>query len=413
MKKAKTRALQPPRDRNKDEPLLREFEHANLRIQRRMLLATSIVAAVTAIYVTITLLQYFALREQIADARRSGDLALRETRNAQRVDQRAWIGVSKVAPPKSLSDPILMSVSFANSGKTPALAVKMMLHVLILPAGNHDIIASHLDEEPKTRMDGPNDFIFPGVTDTIEGWPFDEHGRRTTLTAQQIAAIEAGTLTIYGHGRVEYQDIFGGAHWLTFCVYWDGEIHDYSACDRGNASDDVAQSATEPAPLTFMTLGHDNGQKHIVRPHRSPVARNGAPQPTLRAASVTVMADHGYPNPGVHIAATLFSASGAVIGETSPAEMTFAKNGDVTCNFRLLPGVGKGIGKNDSIYLRLITMPPPTEMLGSIQWWFYWSDGTKASRSVNTSALPAADGVWPLLHASPIDDENFVNPFPP
>lgn len=114
---------------------LHELERANLVIQRRMFVATCVVAAVTAAYVTITLLQYFALREQIADARRSGDLALRETRNAQRLDQRAWLGVTEFNAPKHLSDHILLSVTLKNSGKTPARAVKMSLHVLALPCG--------------------------------------------------------------------------------------------------------------------------------------------------------------------------------------------------------------------------------------------------------------------------------------
>src|SRR5258707_15835243 len=71
-----------------DEPNIRDLERANLLVQRRMLIVTCIVALVTTCYVTITLLQYFAFREQIVDARRSADQALRETRAAREVDQR-------------------------------------------------------------------------------------------------------------------------------------------------------------------------------------------------------------------------------------------------------------------------------------------------------------------------------------
>jgi hypothetical protein len=410
MRRRKTAARQPhhqPKKRDQsapdnDQPSVRDLEHANLLVQRRMLLVTGIIGFVTACYVTITLLQYFALREQIADARRSGDQALRETRNAQRLDQRAWIGITKVEILKNRPDPALMSITLSNSGKTPALAVKVDFHVLTLPAGNEDIIQSHIEEEPKRRFGGTNDSIHPSATNIVDGWLYDQNGRRTSLTAQQLAAIADGTLTIYGHGRVEYQDVFGRAHWLTFCERWDRELRDYVACGRGNASDDVPKAATEPEPLRMMDIAT---QKPFVPRVETPAPPRES-QPTLASASLLVMADHGYPDPAVKITATLFSSSGTVIGDASPSDMTFAKNGDVTLMFTLRSTARK----YDAIYLRLITTPPPKEMLGSINWTFRWADGTMRSSSVNQSNLPDKDGVWSLWHVNPA---NFsINPFP-
>lgn len=281
---------------------------------------------------------------------------------------------------------------------------------LLCPAGNEDIIDSHLKEEPQARISGPNDSIEPNSTESIDGWPFDEKGHRTTLTAQQIAEIAAGTLTIYGHGRAEYQDVFGRPHWLTFCLYWNHELHDYVACGRGNASDDVPKSATEPEPLQYWTQPRSpDGKARAVPVPSKPLPPLSDPsrQLTLASASLTLISEKGYPDRTVKVAATLVSASGKTIGEVSSSEMTYLQgNKYPTWKFKLQATAKR----YDDIYLRLATTPPPKEMLNGIQYTFYWSDGTMNSSSLGTSELPGDDGIWTLFHVNPVDLS--ISPFP-
>lgn len=195
-----------------------------LRIQRRMLHTNWLLVAVTAAYVAVTALQYLAFKAQIADAqraaadsRRSADAALADARRGLQIDQRAWLGFTRTIRPKALSDRVLITLGLSNTGRTPAIAVEVSLHAVLLPAGNYDIIEAHVNKE---RMDqwskggATNDFIFPNVTDFVDGELNDRHRRRETLTPSQISDIQNGISTLYAHGRVDYRDIFDKRHWL-------------------------------------------------------------------------------------------------------------------------------------------------------------------------------------------------------
>ncbi len=64
-------------------------------------------------------------------------------------------------------------------------------------------------------------------------------GRSSSGEPQHYDAVMSGSLTVYVHGRVVYQDVFRHPHWFTFCYHMMPE-YDFSwaLCSGGHQVDD-------------------------------------------------------------------------------------------------------------------------------------------------------------------------------
>jgi hypothetical protein len=126
-------------------------------------------------------------------------------------------------------------------------------------------------------------------------------------------------------------------------------------------------------------------------------ASTDPPPPVLLAASLTLHAKDGYPNSSVVVAAQLLSESKEIVAETIPTATVHKPDGSITCVFE----VESRILKNDLLFLRLFTTPPPTRPVGSIQWSFWWADRTYSGMSLWTSEVPT-EPEWYDFRVNPI-----------
>lgn len=165
-------------------------------------------------------------------ARQSADAAKKAAdtaASALRLDQRAWIVVRYPTIPLNDGAPIVVPLTMENIGKTVAKHVRGDIAVYILKAG----------EDPDLNYGpghthysfGPTGSFIPNTPDVMN-WIAIREGKEIVLTPITHTEVVDGRSLITIHGRIEYQDIFGVAHWLTFCQETGGGVPRASGCDK-------------------------------------------------------------------------------------------------------------------------------------------------------------------------------------
>lgn len=106
-------------------------------------------------------------------------------------------------------------VTIQNIGKTPAKNLKTTF--VIEPA----------EKDGAPNFDYTNDqkaivgLLSPGVNHKLTLRPVNSRstGEERPLTQELADAITSGRTRIFVHGRVDYEDIFGQPHWISFCAH--------------------------------------------------------------------------------------------------------------------------------------------------------------------------------------------------
>ena len=150
--------------------------------------------------------------------------------DASRLDERAWVGVSEMLPPKrQVGEQLIVTAVFRNSGKTPARNAVFAAAAELVLKGQKP----HLPEQtlPARAL------IQPDALFHIEFGQYD-----LKQDATDVLRINNREVEIWVHGRVDYEDIFGTKHWTTLCFQFvpgdKGGIGGFAACQTGNDTDD-------------------------------------------------------------------------------------------------------------------------------------------------------------------------------
>ncbi|HWC61305.1 MAG TPA: hypothetical protein VHC44_16545 [Verrucomicrobiae bacterium] len=149
-------------------------------------------------------IQMNASLEQMKANRRQAIAAeqqLKDIRDAQRLDERAWVVASDYEPVPS-GDLVYFKVFLKNSGKTPAV------NCFGIGYSTNDI--TNIPENDIKPTKEPNaGLLAPGATEAISIGMFPK---------QQIWDVKTNGGTLYLAGTIWYDDIFGSNHWSQFCV---------------------------------------------------------------------------------------------------------------------------------------------------------------------------------------------------
>ena len=135
--------------------------------------------------------------------------AVRQASDAMKLDQRAWVGVYEV---KSIPSSTDTSISFENTGKTPAI--------------NFSVAASSSDSKDSEERPIPGNSVIVPSGKFHSNVVFEDESKKTKM--------------LYVHGTVRYWTIFGNQHWTRFCYLHEGDSLGFSPCDSGNAVDSNA-----------------------------------------------------------------------------------------------------------------------------------------------------------------------------
>jgi len=163
--------------------------------------------------------------------------ALNKTDAIMKIDQRAWVGVEYIQPVPSIpavGKSFAASIRLKNTGKTPAQHIAQSGY--LDPVKTLNDINFSKDGENK-QADG---VLMPGGEITIPVTPLGNAITKSPaiFTQELIDYIGNDEGKIVAHGRIDYNDIFGDPHWITYCgflrVPFDGS---FAFCDTHNDTD--------------------------------------------------------------------------------------------------------------------------------------------------------------------------------
>jgi hypothetical protein len=151
--------------------------------------------------------------------------AVGDAREATRVDQRAWLGVSEtVAVPLTVGEQLRVSVKFVNSGKTPALHLSEAAAWLLLPASQQPDLPNAL----LGHVSATNGVVAPGS-------PRTDSVAVGSVTQDDINALNSGAYVFYIVGQMNYEDVFGEKHQTNYCLRRDPASTGLVDCNTFNS----------------------------------------------------------------------------------------------------------------------------------------------------------------------------------
>ncbi len=170
--------------------------------------------------------------KRVADqSARLAQSSLRANIGIARRDQRAWVGVTKVSAGRVSNNAGFLVVNevettleatVANTGKSPALHVRNVFRMELLPAGEslHPDYSISQKEQSDTVIQ-PTMFIFPTAT------------FRAMMPAE-VDSLRAGHTRLYFYGRLTYNDTFGRSHKTEFCAFVQPDLKIAASCESNN-----------------------------------------------------------------------------------------------------------------------------------------------------------------------------------
>ncbi|HET9400629.1 MAG TPA: hypothetical protein VFO34_06735 [Candidatus Acidoferrales bacterium] len=157
-----------------------------------------------------------ALEKTLAQSKAALDASIKSFRN----DQRAWVSVldTRLDREPVIAQELIVRYALANTGKTPAMHVGVKTGIF-LSAG--EPIKSDWEND---KLTNPNGVLFPASINRSGSISLDG-GKISFATLQ---AYQSHLTAIYLRVRVEYDDVFGGHHWIETCsVHGSGEPLEY------------------------------------------------------------------------------------------------------------------------------------------------------------------------------------------
>jgi hypothetical protein len=146
------------------------------------------------------------------------------------IAQRAWVyAVVHPASPEHFAAGKLFDirVTTKNTGRTPAIGVRSAAYrTTIFKKASPDLALS----EPVYR---DKDYVKQGNIAPDSARYSDLVYNLTEEDVKRIDSLEA---RIYVYGRIEYEDVFGTPHWMTFCTFLIPG-GDFALCSKNNDMD--------------------------------------------------------------------------------------------------------------------------------------------------------------------------------
>lgn len=170
---------------------------------------------------------------QLKAAADNAKASIEATKEAMRLDQRAWLGASDYTYSIAESGPIDSSASVTNTGKTPAL------NILCKTSGTTKVKGYVLRD---------SDIVYPSEMPIVkEGTLFpNQHfplkANATAMNSEKqkiwFDNVQSGDWIQYFFGEVRYKDAFGRDHWTHFCTQFVPGTKSGTPCPIYNETDD-------------------------------------------------------------------------------------------------------------------------------------------------------------------------------
>jgi hypothetical protein len=160
------------------------------------------------------------------------------------LDERAWITASHIFEPGEVNSNLASGVpgnkapqvNILSYGRTPALHVKVTAIVKETPDKNLPDLRSELEDKNK-YLDGVRIFTPGQQRPYLPEWA--ENGKRTGrvyIDPTILYEVKSGQ-GLFVYGRVDYEDVSGAKHWITYCEQLN-DVEKWASCQKYNEIDD-------------------------------------------------------------------------------------------------------------------------------------------------------------------------------
>jgi hypothetical protein len=167
-------------------------------------------------------------------AANAAEASVKQVRRNARHDQRAWVAVVDIQGIPEVGTIFSVNLVAQNSGKTFARNLKMraVVEAITEKGGEPDF---SLEDSAAARKDSSVSLLAPNAD-----YMMDIELRKQTapheITESDLDGIRRGDLSIFVHGKMTYDDIFGCAHWTTFCTRLKPDLK-YASYGKHNDAD--------------------------------------------------------------------------------------------------------------------------------------------------------------------------------
>jgi cytoskeletal protein RodZ len=167
-------------------------------------------------------------------AANAAEASVKQVNSTARRDQRAWIAVVDIQGIPEVGTIFSVNLVAQNSGKTFAKNLTMRAVVELISEKGKEPDFS-LEDTAAARKDSSASLLAPNAD-----YVMDIEPRKQTppheITQSDFDGIRSGNLRIFVHGRMTYDDIFGCAHWTSFCARLKPDLK-YASCGTHNDAD--------------------------------------------------------------------------------------------------------------------------------------------------------------------------------
>jgi len=202
------------------------YRKGSLRWTRATFVVSLITMAAVIYYALVAVRQHNAMTKQVTEMREANRLtrvAQERTTEVVAAENRAWLGVKAVNIETGVGQPITATLIVGNSGKVPAINVRMRGRCA-WPDASPENPPVPSQERPAFVALPNSEQKFVCLTDK-------------RLTAEDLQALLTGRAHFVYAGSFEYTDRFGGTHHTRFCSYTDARTKGVSECPVGNNAD--------------------------------------------------------------------------------------------------------------------------------------------------------------------------------
>lgn len=151
----------------------------------------------------------------LAIAARNADTAMAQVDLAQetaRRQLRAYVAIFAAKHETKVGEKVLVHLTVKNAGQTPAIKFTGAARVTVAPRG---LTMKHPDD-----IKGfPESVVGAGGKSTLHGTTNAE------IDDEILEGLRSGKYAIFCDGEITYSDVFGGQHWLKFCLISDLPFH--------------------------------------------------------------------------------------------------------------------------------------------------------------------------------------------
>jgi hypothetical protein len=184
----------------------------------------------------IYLLQVRQMKKSTEAATRAANAAetsVREVRRTARRDQRAWVAAVDIQGIPEVGTIFSVNLVAQNSGKTFAKNVTMRAVVEIAQKGEEPDFS--LEDSDSARKASSISLLAPNA-DYVMDIELRKQTAPHEITQSDLDGIRSGNLTIFVHGRITYDDVFGCGHWTSFCTRLKPDLK-YASYGKHNDAD--------------------------------------------------------------------------------------------------------------------------------------------------------------------------------